>query len=162
MQFLKKIKNWFNYRFRYYITFVKIKDFKNRIVARVEVKKRKNFKKIFTITTARKERYEILSLLYDKQYISSKQLKNLKKEIDFLNEENLRFYPFKDATLIRLGDRLHFIQCPFCLKEKVELVLGECDDSILFCHKCKRIFGIDEVNIGKFYKTLYILPTIMV
>ena len=25
MQFLKKIKNWFNYRFRYYVVFVKVK-----------------------------------------------------------------------------------------------------------------------------------------
>jgi len=151
---LKKIKNWFNYRFRYYITFVKIKDFGNRIVAKVGIKKRKNFKEILTTITSRKERYETLSLLYDGRYISSKQLKKLKKEIDFLNEENLRFYSFKDATLLRLGNKLYFVQCPFCLREKVGLILDESDNSILFCHKCKRIFGIDEINIGKLFTRL--------
>ena len=162
MRFLKKIKDWFNYRFRYYVIFRERREFKNRIVAQVEVLKREKFKKLFVIATKRKSRYETLNLLYDKQYISAKKLKELEKEISFLNEENPRFYPFRDTTLIQLKNKLYFIQCPFCLKEKVELVLDEGENTLLFCHKCKRIFGVDEINIGKFHKALYILPTIMV
>lgn len=153
---LKKIRNWFNYRFRYYIVFNKRKEFKNRLIATIGIKRKGLFKKILFVNTTRKEVYENLELLYNKRYISLKQLKRLEEEIKFLNEEELRFYPFKKVTGIKLGNEIYLVKCPFCLKEKVSLVLEDNENTILFCDKCKRIFDTDEIKIGK---KLFTYPT---